>query len=137
MSNGVHYSPCKLKIKINQTLKLISFPSVGSAVPVRCLPACLAEYIPASRQGWAAQAAAQVCDKLGEDAGTSFQPWEIGKSGLGRVPKPKAQYWAWKGNRQEETLFWSKGNTCAGLGGRTLGNTPVAIIDDIMSLGTF
>lgn len=38
VSNGERYSPCKLKIKINQTLKLISFPSVSSvcsAVPVR------------------------------------------------------------------------------------------------------
>lgn len=38
VSNGECYSPRKLKIKINQTLKLISFPSVSSvcsAVPVR------------------------------------------------------------------------------------------------------
>lgn len=36
--NGERYSPRKLKIKINQTLKLISFPSVSSVcstVPVR------------------------------------------------------------------------------------------------------
>ena len=41
VSNGLRYSLCKLKMKINQTLKLISFPSVSSvcsAVPVGSSP---------------------------------------------------------------------------------------------------
>lgn len=77
VSNGVHYSPCKLKIKINQTLKLISFPSVCSAVPVRCLPARLVQLSPTPGQGWAAQVAAEVPAMSLGAAGTSFPPWEI------------------------------------------------------------
>lgn len=97
-SNGVHYSPCKLKIKINQTHKLISFPSVGSAVPVRCLPSLVhPSFTPVLGSSGGCTG---LCDRPGEDVGTPYQPWETGKSELGRVPKPKAQYWAWKGNRQ-------------------------------------
>lgn len=54
VSNGPLSPPCKLKFKINQTPQLISFPSVCSAVPIRChLLACPLQSTPASHQDWA------------------------------------------------------------------------------------
>ena len=127
MSNGVHCSPCKLKIKINQTLKLISFPSVCSAVQSDAyLPPSPVH--PSFMPGLGSSGCGPgLCDRPGGAAGTSFQHGGTGECRPSTVPKPQTQSWVWQGGRQEETSVWSKGNIWAELGGRTLENTSGAI----------